>query len=480
MTAILFAPADVELVLADMPTVAALLPDPAIEGKPSDAFPALRKTEREVYRWLAGTRYEHLADAVALLERVYAAGCSFDGLLATRSRAQFVGHSGELLVADDLIRRGYTVTAVPRTEQATPDLHVAGAGIDAAVEVYSPRELVAVDDWVEKAKDLVNQMDVPADYTSRVDTRIELEQRMPPARQPDSWEVADMLASTHDEVLASIAEDVEDHLRELRSFSNVYRHAATPLTTTVELDDVRASSEAGPDRFGTLGWAGFGGYSPGGSVREDRRPREAEGDQAASVRRRRGRTRARRQPHAHEDRRGPHAPGTHGRREDGARMPRAARVRTRRDCLRRSRPSERPRRAPDGRRRRRRPHARPGASDVRSQALTDDCDEAKTRENLARIRRGLAAPPPAGVAVPRWFLSLGAPLSSRDPSRARARDALSRRASRGASRKLVGVSKPGSRYAASRLAGETRRSATDLKGLCLAREGLAFTMDRSL
>jgi hypothetical protein len=109
--------------------------------------------------------------------------------------------------------RGYTVTAVPRSERASPDLHVSGHGLDVAVEIYSPRELVAVDDWVEEVKDLVNQIDLPADYNSRVDTRLELEQTTPPIGQPDSWEVADMLAATHDEVLAAIGHDVEDHLR---------------------------------------------------------------------------------------------------------------------------------------------------------------------------------------------------------------------------------------------------------------------------
>jgi len=146
-TAILFSPADVTRVLAGLPSVAALLPDPTLEGVESEAFPGvLRKTEREVYRWIANTHYEHLADAVAHLERVHAAGCTFGNLLTTRSREQFVSHTAELLVADDFLRRGYTVSTVPRSDQASPDLHVASDGIDVVVEVYSPRELVAIDE----------------------------------------------------------------------------------------------------------------------------------------------------------------------------------------------------------------------------------------------------------------------------------------------------------------------------------------------
>jgi hypothetical protein len=53
-TPILFSPNNVRNVLGRLPSVAALLPDPAVEGVPSDAFPGvLRKTEREVYRWIA-------------------------------------------------------------------------------------------------------------------------------------------------------------------------------------------------------------------------------------------------------------------------------------------------------------------------------------------------------------------------------------------------------------------------------------------
>ena len=79
-TPILFSPAKVKEVLEGMPAVAALLPDPELEGQPSVAFPRfLRKTEREVYRWIANTHYEHLAAAVLHLERAHAAGCRFAG-----------------------------------------------------------------------------------------------------------------------------------------------------------------------------------------------------------------------------------------------------------------------------------------------------------------------------------------------------------------------------------------------------------------
>ena len=171
-TQILFSPADVKKVLATLPSVAALIPDPADEGDDSEAFPGvLRKTKRELYRWIANTHYQHLAEVVPTLERVHAAGCTFGHLLKTRSRQQFVSHTAEVFVAEDLLRRGYTVRTIERSSRVSPDLYVTGDGIDLAVEVYSPRELQAVDNWVREANDLLNYVDMWASYRSRVSTR---------------------------------------------------------------------------------------------------------------------------------------------------------------------------------------------------------------------------------------------------------------------------------------------------------------------
>lgn len=266
-TAILFSPTDVERVLADMPSVAVLLPDPTVEGVPSEAFPsALRKTQREVYRWIANTHYEHLADAVVQLERVHAAGCTFGTMLTTRDREQFVSLTAEVLVADDLLRRGYSVSTIPRSDRASPDLHVVAEGVDVAVEVYSPRELLAVDAWVREVSDLLSYVDIKASYSSSVQTA--LERAIPPERTPlDPWAPAKMLARTREDVLTDITRDVEESLRDVRPLNKVYRHTGTPLITTVDLDDVETAPEVGPVRRGTIGYPGFGGYSPAGVFR---------------------------------------------------------------------------------------------------------------------------------------------------------------------------------------------------------------------
>ncbi|MFN8224322.1 MAG: hypothetical protein U0R50_13870 [Gaiellales bacterium] len=120
-TPILFNPSKVQEVLVGLPALAALVPDPADEGVDSEAFPGvLRKTRRELYRWIANTHYDHLADVVPILEPTHAAGCRFGNLLSTRSRERFMSHAAEMLVAHDLMRRGYNVATVPLANHAAP------------------------------------------------------------------------------------------------------------------------------------------------------------------------------------------------------------------------------------------------------------------------------------------------------------------------------------------------------------------------
>jgi hypothetical protein len=76
----------------------------------------------------------------------------FGSLLSTRDREQFVSLTAEVLVADDFLRRGYEVQTVQRSDQVSPDLLVVVDGLDVAVEVYSPRELLAVDAWVKEVR----------------------------------------------------------------------------------------------------------------------------------------------------------------------------------------------------------------------------------------------------------------------------------------------------------------------------------------
>jgi hypothetical protein len=138
--------------------------------------------------------------------------------------------------------------------------------MDVAVEVYSPRELLAVDAWLKEVSDLLSYVDIQASYSSSVETRFE--QLLPPAPRPqDPWATAEMLAMTREEILAHITRDVEDSLRDLSPLNRVYRHPGTPLLTRVELDDVQQAADVGPVRTGTISGPGFSGYSPAGVFR---------------------------------------------------------------------------------------------------------------------------------------------------------------------------------------------------------------------
>lgn len=168
-----------------------------------------------------------------------------------------------MLVADDLLRRGYEVTTVPRSGRPTPDLHVRGRGVDVAVEVYCPWEMQQVDAWLHDVKDTLNYADVRASYRWRVETTL------PPPIPPDPpnvdpWAVAMMLAQTQGAVIGDVRRDVDETLRQLRPFAKVYEHPGTPLRTKVEITDVTEAGPRGPDRPGCFSYPGFSGYSPAG------------------------------------------------------------------------------------------------------------------------------------------------------------------------------------------------------------------------
>lgn len=152
------------------------------------------------------------------------------------------------------------------------------------MEVYSPRELFAVDAWVDDLKDLLNNADIAADYTSSAETKIE--SAIPPTPERfDPWGPDKYLEQTADQVFAEISEDVQNALSELRPLSKVYRHGDTPLLTTVEIENVERSSEQGPARRGSFSYPGFSGYSPAGVFRTvvERALKKAKKGQASGV-----------------------------------------------------------------------------------------------------------------------------------------------------------------------------------------------------
>jgi hypothetical protein len=284
-TPILFSPPTVASVLVNLPTIATLIPSPAVEGAESEAFPGvLRTTQRELYRWIANPHYEHLAEPMMLLEEVHAAGCIFEQMLRTSSRELFVSLSAEVFLAHDLLRRGFEVETIQRSADRSHDLRVRGDGIEMAVEVYSPRELRAVDEWTHEVLDLAQYLDVRSSYRSEVRTTIE--QPIPPEPwQLDPYAHDRMLEATRGAVIAEISHDAEEALSELRPLDKSYPHEGTPMTTTITLSDVQPAADEGPVRSGTFSYPGFSGYSPAGVFAKivERTIRKAQERQTHSV-----------------------------------------------------------------------------------------------------------------------------------------------------------------------------------------------------
>jgi hypothetical protein len=162
-TGFVFLPPDVERLLAELPHLAAALPRPANEGEPSAAFPAARRSRRELYRALANPQWPHLVELLQAVDECVGAGFRQPTLLQTRARKAFVPALGEIRAAEHFLGRGYAIGGFDTTKgsESVPDLLVEAEGTRVAVEVYCPRAWEGLDDYVDELKDALNQLDLP-------------------------------------------------------------------------------------------------------------------------------------------------------------------------------------------------------------------------------------------------------------------------------------------------------------------------------
>jgi hypothetical protein len=56
----LFLPKDANAILASLPHLRNVLPAPDVEGTGSDAFPSMRKSDRQIFRVVSNDHYAHL------------------------------------------------------------------------------------------------------------------------------------------------------------------------------------------------------------------------------------------------------------------------------------------------------------------------------------------------------------------------------------------------------------------------------------
>lgn len=138
----------------------------------------------------------------------------------------------EALVAEHFLLRGYDVSTVARTGLQTPDLRVVGEGVDMAIEAYSPREWLEIEEWTGR---LEQYSDVPWNYNARVRTRVA--QRSGPTAAPAApWEIAAMLEATKETVFDALSRDVLTALSsELLWWTRTYEYEESRFETIVNL-----------------------------------------------------------------------------------------------------------------------------------------------------------------------------------------------------------------------------------------------------
>lgn len=156
-------------------------------------------------------------------------------------------------VADDFLTRGFEVSRPKRTHARSADLVVVGRGIDATIEVYSPRVWQALDDWTLELQDAVKNLDEPYDF--------EIEIAVRSMSQADPWTIARGLDLTAEPVIETAQRDLTTALELGKPFSAKYDHGDAGLETELELRHAQPSTE-GPARFIVSGSPGLSQYAP--------------------------------------------------------------------------------------------------------------------------------------------------------------------------------------------------------------------------
>jgi hypothetical protein len=235
----LFHPDRVAQLLAVLPSLAANLPDPESEGRPSEVFASWRLTNRALYRLLANPHYTHLREGLRAIENDICAGMSMKELRNEVDRSNFGSFLAEALLADHLLQRGLTVSrGVGKTGK--PDLEIDASGFSATVDVYSPRNWQAREDWLGNVVDALKNADVPYEYAANVSVGTAL-----PMHSDD---IEAIITETGAGVLKGLKNDIATLTVGAAGTTWIYDHARTPMTTTVELLHV-ADNNVAPVRM---------------------------------------------------------------------------------------------------------------------------------------------------------------------------------------------------------------------------------------
>jgi len=166
----LFDPDRVREVLATFPALAAEL-RPEGEGVVAEAFTGIRKSERQLYRVLGNTHYDHLVELLEALDSCMASGYKQPRLLRTRARSSFAPDLAELRVVEHFVLGGCEIAGFDdsKANSSVPDLlATTSAGLRVAVEVYCPMAFEHLERFRDELVSGIKNIDLPFDFLFRL------------------------------------------------------------------------------------------------------------------------------------------------------------------------------------------------------------------------------------------------------------------------------------------------------------------------
>lgn len=264
---ILFSPERVGAALGELPHLRSLISEPEREGTPSDAFPSMRKTDRQVFRVLSNDHYPHLKALLKSLDYCIGQGFIPPHLVKTRGRSQFESLLAEARVAENLIRKGFAIEGLDevKADQVVPEFVARREETSIAVEVYTPRTTEGLDLLTDELIDQVKNLDVPLDF--KFEIRVD---------QLDRFDEFSRLLSLHPQDLAegltsgvrtetinALLDEVNEQLENGNETStSTYNLPALNLKVEVSVGETRAAASGTPARFGVISLAPLSGYAP--------------------------------------------------------------------------------------------------------------------------------------------------------------------------------------------------------------------------
>lgn len=264
----IFDPQDVSRSLQAHSYLRERLGDPKNEGVKSVHFQA-RKTRREIYRVLSNQHYEDLVDLLGSVEYCLKGGFESPKLLKTNVRQDFASCVSELLLAKYFLQQRLSIRSLESGKRNTvvPDLLVESA-VPVSVEVYTPRDWVGMNDFVEDLRIGILHLDLPWDF--RFEISIELISRLDDDGKPqwfNPWDFSDATATPKQRFrkIAPFLDEIEARLTKYKQGFSI-RRLDHEHNVSVELrfENIQKSEGNLPARSGGFLVPTLTGHAPEG------------------------------------------------------------------------------------------------------------------------------------------------------------------------------------------------------------------------